>query len=73
MIGTCSLCGGCVASPSAWGGIVPPVPTCQRCGATPKNQHEKVVEMEQFKKTSLGVFDRTMLAINSRCFSDCQP
>lgn len=32
-IGTCSYCHGRVAIPSAWLGIYPPTPTCQKCGA----------------------------------------
>ena len=33
-VGTCSLCGGRVSVPSFWMSIVPPVPTCESCGAT---------------------------------------
>ncbi len=32
-IGTCSLCGGPVQIPQMWGGLVPPDPTCAKCGA----------------------------------------
>lgn len=32
-IGTCSLCGGEVCTPDVWAGIMPPTPTCNRCGA----------------------------------------
>lgn len=34
IIGTCSRCGGPVTVPDAWGGIIPPTPTCATCGAT---------------------------------------
>ena len=34
--GKCNLCGGLVTVPSMWGGIIPPTPVCQKCGATAK-------------------------------------
>lgn len=37
IIGSCSICGGDVASPAIWAGIIPPTATCTRCGATSKN------------------------------------
>lgn len=46
IIGTCSLCNGAVSVPSIWGGIVPPTPTCNRCGATAKPNHGPVIPME---------------------------
>lgn len=45
-IGTCSLCGGPVMVPSVWLCVVPPVPTCARCGATAKQAFGKTIEME---------------------------
>jgi len=45
-IGTCSLCGGAVRLPAAWYGTVPPIPTCASCGATAKQPHGPVVDME---------------------------
>jgi len=33
VIGTCSICKGPVTVPTLWGGILPPTPTCSRCGA----------------------------------------
>lgn len=33
-VGTCGDCGGRVMVPSVWFGVVPPEPTCVRCGAT---------------------------------------
>lgn len=41
-IGTCSLCGGAVVYPM-YGGRVP---YCESCGATKKQPHGPVVEME---------------------------
>lgn len=32
--GTCGTCGGRVLLPTLWMGVVPPRPTCERCGAT---------------------------------------
>lgn len=38
-VGTCGRCGGPVTVPSVWMGLLPPTPTCQKCGATMKNSH----------------------------------
>lgn len=47
-IGTCSLCGGSVTQHSgAWYGVVPPTPTCSRCGAVPARRPGPVIPMEQ--------------------------
>ena len=46
VIGTCSKCRGPVCVPALWGGIYPPTPTCQRCGARKKESFGPVVEME---------------------------
>lgn len=46
-IGTCSNCGGRVTLPEIWMGVIPPVPTCQSCGATQKQPHGPVIEMER--------------------------
>lgn len=46
-IGSCSCCGGPVTVPSLWMGVVPPVPTCCRCGATPKSVPGPVIETER--------------------------
>lgn len=35
VIGKCSNCGGNVSVPTVWYSVVPPVPTCEKCGATP--------------------------------------
>jgi len=52
-IGTCSLCGGCVAE-GASDRLVPPVPTCQTCGAVKKNAYGPVVEMTPKPKRPEG-------------------
>lgn len=44
-IGRCSICDGDVTLPLAWMGIVPPVPTCRRCGA--RARCEPVIPMER--------------------------
>ncbi len=45
-IGTCSVCGGAVTVPGIWGAIIPPVPTCSACGATKRESHGPVIDME---------------------------
>lgn len=44
-LGTCSHCGGPVTVPYVWGGTIPPVPTCQICGAMKKNPYGPVIDM----------------------------
>jgi hypothetical protein len=34
IIGTCSICSGPVIVPTIWYGVVPPIGTCNTCGAT---------------------------------------
>ena len=46
-VGTCSLCGGAVTLPDVWMGTTPPIPACSRCGATPKNPHGPLIDMER--------------------------
>ena len=43
-IGQCGNCGGSVVVPTVWLGVIPPVPTCTRCGATAKPKGP-VIEM----------------------------
>lgn len=45
-IGTCSICGGAVTVPDLWGGVIPPTPTCSKCGAE-KAGHGPVIEMQK--------------------------
>lgn len=49
VIGTCSLCQGAVSIPRLWSGTIPPIPTCERCGATKKQPFGAVIEMEPGK------------------------
>lgn len=51
IIGTCSLCGGPVGVPSVWMGIVPPIPRCGHCGATPKASFGPVLDMQRPEQT----------------------
>lgn len=44
VIGTCSCCGGEVSAPRIWIGIIPPTPTCSRCGAVAAS-HGPVIPM----------------------------
>lgn len=45
-IGTCGNCGGRVSVPDIWHGTVPPTPTCETCGARPRQAHGPVIEMQ---------------------------
>ena len=45
VLGTCSLCGGAVSVPQIWHGVIPPVPTCESCGATKKEDNGPVIDM----------------------------
>lgn len=49
VIGTCSICGGAVCVPHTWMSVNPPVPTCNSCGAVPKQSHGPIIEMEPTK------------------------
>lgn len=43
-IGTCSNCGGQVTVPTIYWSVIPPVPTCESCGATAR-PHGPVIDM----------------------------
>lgn len=59
VLGTCSLCGGPVTVPDVWGGILPPVPCCQSCGAVRKQPHGPVIDMERpINKDLISRFQR---------------
>lgn len=45
-IGTCSICGGRVTVPHIWGGVTPPTPTCESCGARAAS-HGPVIPMQR--------------------------
>lgn len=34
VVGTCGNCGGAVVLPKVWMSVIPPVATCESCGAT---------------------------------------
>ena len=48
--GTCSKCGGRVTTPQRWYGMMPPIPTCENCGATLQQPHGEVLPMEGGRK-----------------------
>lgn len=62
VLGTCSLCGGEVRVPALYMSVVPPTPTCARCGAT-KAAHGPVIEMQRPTRTlttaNVRVSDKT--------------
>lgn len=43
--GTCGACGGPVTTPSPWLGVIPPTPTCDRCGRVPAESFGPVLPM----------------------------
>lgn len=47
--GTCSCCGGPVTSPFAQWSTVPMPPSCERCGAVPREAFGPVIETERRK------------------------
>jgi hypothetical protein len=51
IVGTCSLCRGPVGVPSLWSGSIPPVSTCQQCGATKRNNYGPVIDMDPNART----------------------
>lgn len=53
-IGTCSICGGPVQVPDVWMGIVPPTPTCARCGATARDSFGPLIPMKPFEWRTFG-------------------
>jgi len=53
-IGTCSICGGPVTVPFAWYSVVPPVPSCKRCGAIMKQPEMPVIPMEPRQPLTMG-------------------
>ena len=60
--GTCNQCGGRVTTPRAYMSVVPPIPTCERCGATKKQPHGAVIEMEPrkadlYRELHIPIFD----------------
>lgn len=36
ILGECSICGGDVTVPDIFWSVVPPTPTCEKCGAIPR-------------------------------------
>lgn len=53
-VGTCGRCGGAVTVPMAWLGVYPPTPQCCRCGATPKQSHGPILDMEPSDTAAVG-------------------
>lgn len=56
VIGTCSICGGAVTVPTAWSGVVPPVPTCASCGAIKNQPYGPVIDMVARKVGTRAIF-----------------
>lgn len=45
-VGTCSICGGRVTVPASWLCTIPPVPTCESCGAVAAQPYGDVIQMK---------------------------
>ena len=59
-VGTCSICGGRVTVPSVWHGVIPPIPTCESCGAMAA-QHGPIIQMQPPKyKMTYTTSDKTV-------------
>lgn len=54
IIGTCSECGGAVGIPDVWGGVIPPTPTCTRCGAVAANHGPVIPMIKPQSETSIN-------------------
>jgi hypothetical protein len=52
--GTCGKCGGLISIPNPWFSVTPAMPTCESCGAHPKQKFGPTIEMED----STGKRDR---------------
>lgn len=60
VIGRCSYCGGLVTVPSIWMSVVPPVPTCEACGATADvNDKLPVLPMKPAKRYTISTTTST--------------
>ena len=46
-VGTCGRCGGPVTVPLVFHSISPPTPSCDACGARPKQAHGPVMDMDR--------------------------
>lgn len=62
VIGTCSLCGGPVTVPTVIWSVVPPSPTCQRCGAVQRQSYGPVIPMEKPHQTWTLTWDRSSVS-----------
>lgn len=45
-VGTCGNCNGAVTVDTIYWSVVPPRPSCESCGALPKQNHGPVIPME---------------------------
>jgi len=63
IIGTCSLCGGPVTTPTAWMATIPAPRTCARCGAVSAEYHGPVIPMMPAPPTKIEIMS-TLPAIS---------
>ena len=68
-VGTCGLCGGRVTVPGVWQSIIPPVPTCESCGASVA-EHGPVLPMNPLTRpvvtTSGGTGDAGWMTLATK-------
>ena len=62
-IGRCGNCGGAVTAPTVFLSTIPPVPTCEKCGATAKPQGP-VIEMNPPRRGT-ATYDKVRLTIST--------
>lgn len=72
VVGTCSLCGGRVLAPSVWMGVVPPIPQCESCSATPA-AHGPIIEMRPAQQGRTFVSDRIVVGDTTDATSGTTP
>lgn len=60
-VGQCSICRGQVTVPTVWNGVIAPLPTCERCGASARGP---VIEMTPIKTQDNSDFLRRTRGTN---------
>ncbi len=55
-VGTCSQCRGRFCVPYVWYGINPPIPECESCGATKKQPHGSLIDMQPSQNDKTNIY-----------------
>lgn len=70
VVGTCSICGGCVVVPTVlWMVGPPPPPKCRSCGAVAKESYGPVIPMESPRREP-SELEKMARRISRRRWSD---